>query len=255
VFSVVRQPRWIGLALVAILIAALCLLAARWQWHRREARLAHNAIVTSHLQADPVVPQRVLAVDQPLAATAEYTLVTMAGTWDVQHEVLVRNHLGRAGYDVITPFVPDTGPALLVDRGWIAPSNAGAGTAPTIPQPTSGGSDTVTVVARLRLSEPPRGAAGLPTGQVYAIDAPTIAAGLPYPAYGAYGELVSQDPPPPPGLTLPDAPDLGTGTHLIYAIQWTCFALIALIGYVVLVRREVIERRGRVSAEQPVPTA
>jgi cytochrome oxidase assembly protein ShyY1 len=254
VFSVVRQPRWIGLALVAIVIAALCLLAARWQWHRRESRLAHNAIVTSHLHADPVVPPRVLAAGQPLTPTAEYTLVTMAGTWDVQHQVLVRNHLGRAGYDVITPLVPDAGPALLVDRGWIAPSAAGAETAPTIPPPTSGGSDTVTVVARLRLSETPRSAAGLPSGQVYAIDVPTIADGLPYPVFDAYGELVNQNPAPPSGLTLPDAPDLGTGPHLIYAIQWTCFALIALIGYVVLVRREVIERRARVSDDQPVPT-
>ncbi len=248
-FAVVRQPRWIGLALVVLLIVGLCLLAARWQWHRREARLVHNALVTTHLNAAPVAPQQLLAVNAPLQPNDEYAMVTATGTWDPGHQVLARNHLGRAGYDVLTPFVTDAGPALLVDRGWIPLSEQGAGSAPLVPAPTSG---QVSVVVRMRQTETARSTDSLPPGQVYAIDVPAIAAGLHYPVYGGYGELVSQDPALGTTPVLPDAPDLSTGPHLIYAIQWTCFALIALVGYVVLVRREIVERRERVSRDEPV---
>jgi cytochrome oxidase assembly protein ShyY1 len=251
VFAVIRQPRWIGLALVVLLIVSLCLLAARWQWHRRESRLAHNALVNSHLAAQPVAPQHLLSVDAPLPADDEYAMVTATGSWDPGHQVLARNHLGRAGYDVLTPFVTGSGPALLVDRGWIPLSEQGAGSAPDVPQPTTG---DVSIVVRMRQTESPRSTDNLPPGQVYAIDVPAIAGGLPYPVYGGYGELVSQDPSLGSTPVLPDAPDLSTGPHLIYAIQWTCFALIALVGYGVLVRREVLERRARVSAGQPVTT-
>ena len=247
VFAVMRQPRWIGLALVALLIACLCLLAARWQWHRRASRLAHNALVTAHLNADPVAPDRVVQPGQSLAPSDEYTLVGASGTWDPAHQVLARNHLGRAGYDVLTPFVTASGSALLVDRGWIPLSEQGAGAVPDVPQPTRG---TVTVVVRMRQSESSSGTDSAPAGQVYAIDVPSIAQTLPYPVYGGYGELVSQDPSLGASPEIPDPPDLGTGPHLMYAVQWTCFAVIALVGYVLLVRREVTERRGELKPKE-----
>ena len=184
-----------------------------------------------------------------LPADDEYAMVTATGTWDPGHQVLARNHLGRAGYDVLTPFLTDAGPALLVDRGWIPLSEQGAGSAPVVPPPTPG---PVSIVVRMRQTETARSTDSLPPGQVYAIDVPAIAATLHYPVYGGYGELVSQDPALGTTPVLPDAPDLGTGPHLIYAIQWTCFALIALVGYVVLVRREVLERRSRVDQDEPV---
>ena len=249
VFAVLRQPRWIGLAVVALLIASLCLVAARWQWHRRAGRLAHNALVTSHQAADPVSPDQVLATGEPLAPADEYTMIGASGTWDPAHQVLARNHLGRAGYDVLTPFVTDSGSALLVDRGWIPLSQAGAGAAPDVPVPTAG---EVSVVVRMRQTETAGANDRPPPGQVYAIDVPLIASDLPYPVYGGYGELVSQDPALGSTPQLPDSPDLGTGPHLIYAVQWVCFALIALVGYVLLVRREVGERRRKVSDEEPV---
>jgi cytochrome oxidase assembly protein ShyY1 len=250
VFAVLRQPRWVGLALVALLIASLCLVAARWQWHRRAARLAHNALVTSHLHAAPVPPGDVARPGQPLAPAQEYTMVGASGTWDPAHQLLARNHLGRAGYDVLTPFVTDSGAALLVDRGWIPLSQQGAGTAPDVPAPTAG---VVSIVARMRQTEP-RSSGSPPIGQVYAIDVPRIAATLPYPVYGGYGELVSQSPSLASSPTLPDPPDLGTGPHLFYAVQWVCFGLIALVGYVLLVRREIADRRAEVNQAQPAPT-
>ena len=42
-------------------------------------------------------------------------------------------------------------------------------------------------------------------------------------------------------------PELDDGPHLSYAFQWFAFATIATVGYVILVRREVADRRGRAS--------
>jgi hypothetical protein len=61
---------------------------------------------------------------------------------------------------------------------------------------------------------------------------------LPYPLYGAYGELIDQEPPPAPELSLPESTTPGLGPHLFYAIQWWLFIGIALAGFVLLVRRE-----------------
>jgi cytochrome oxidase assembly protein ShyY1 len=59
------------------------------------------------------------------------------------------------------------------------------------------------------------------------------------PVYAAYGELTAQTPEPDPLLELPPAADIGMGPHLYYAIQWWLFIPLALVGLVLLLRREV----------------
>jgi cytochrome oxidase assembly protein ShyY1 len=58
------------------------------------------------------------------------------------------------------------------------------------------------------------------------------------PVVAMIGDLVSQDPPPTPGIDLPDPPDVSLGPHLFYSVQWVFFAAFALVGYVLLLRRE-----------------
>ena len=50
-----------------------------------------------------------------------------------------------------------------------------------------------------------------------------------------------QDPAPPTNLELPEAPSTSLGPHLFYAIQWWLFIGIALIGYVLLLRRQALD--------------
>jgi cytochrome oxidase assembly protein ShyY1 len=97
--------------------------------------------------------------------------------------------------------------------------------------------EPVHVVVRLRAAQEGADRAA-PSGQVYAIDPTSFPAELPQPVYVAYGDLVQQTPAPSDDLELPPPADIGLGPHLFYAIQWWCFIGIALIGYVVLIRRE-----------------
>ena len=99
----------------------------------------------------------------------------------------------------------------------------------------------MTVVGRTRVSEPaspgPR-----PAGQVRRIDVPAIAADLPYPLYGGYLDRITEDPRARPSPEVLVLPELGDGPHLVYAVQWWLFALLALGGFLVLARREAADR-------------
>jgi surfeit locus 1 family protein len=83
------------------------------------------------------------------------------------------------------------------------------------------------------------------------VDLRSIATQLPYDLVPWYVKLQAQTPPQPEGgLPVPEpAPALTNGPHLGYAIQWFSFATIALIGWAVLVRREVLDRRRDVVAD------
>ena len=76
--------------------------------------------------------------------------------------------------------------------------------------------------------------------------------------YASYGDLVEQAPVADPNLELPPPANIGMGPHLFYALQWWSFIAIALIGYLVLVRREARTREaagpdGAAAADLPQP--
>ena len=68
---------------------------------------------------------------------------------------MVRNRVleGKAGYYVLTPLVTLNRRAILINRGWV-PNTDNASRRPDVPSPPSG---VVSVVVRLRPSEPPAG--------------------------------------------------------------------------------------------------
>jgi surfeit locus 1 family protein len=75
------------------------------------------------------------------------------------------------------------------------------------------------------------------------VDVGAIARDLPYDVVPWFLQLQTQSP-PSGELPLPEPPpELTEGPHLSYAFQWFAFATIAAVGYVILVRREVVERR------------
>ena len=68
-----------------------------------------------------------------------WTMVTVTGRYDAAHVVLARSRSVNSdvGFEVITPLVLADGTAVLVDRGWIAPSEQGAAQLPAVPPPPS----------------------------------------------------------------------------------------------------------------------
>jgi len=236
--------RWVGLLVVAVLVAIGCGLMGLWQVDRLAERHARNALLARTLDAPPVPPQQLLGVGRGPRPQDEFSRVRAVGRYRESDQLLVRTRLyeGQVGFNVLTPLLtgpePDRGPALLVNRGWV-PDGARATDVPDVPAPPSG---TVTVTARVRLSEPPSTTGTPPRGQVTRIDVPTIARTLNYPVFGGYAELTAEQPRPATAPSLLPAPEPSEGPHLAYAFQWFLFSALALGGYVILARREAADR-------------
>jgi len=242
--------RWLVALAVCLVMAAGCVRAGFWQWSRYELRTAINARIEANIGAPPVAVDRLTAVGAHLPQALEWRPVTVTGRYDEAHQMLVRNRPldGANGFHVLVPLVSPSGSAFLVDRGWVA-SAASATASPDVPPPPTG---QVTVVARLRPAEPgPAGTPDLPAGQVRRIAVGELAAGLPYPVYGAYGELVTERPPATrQPAALPEQTE-NAALNLGYTVQWFMFALIALVGWVVLVRREAADNAAAAARSTP----
>ncbi|MDA0565921.1 SURF1 family protein [Streptomonospora sp. S1-112] len=232
-------------ALVALVVPSFIWLGF-WQWGRGEDKAAAAALQEANIAADPVPVQELTAPGEDVPPEDRWRQVTATGTYDTEHELLVRNRDGSrgVGLHVLTPLVTDDGPALLVNRGWIEqPPSATA--RPEVPPAPEG---EVTVTGRLQFSETPENTGirvrdGLPEGQIMIVDVDRIAEGLPYPVYGGYAELTEQS---PEGADAPEpvaAPEVDTGMNLSYAVQWWVFTVIAIVGWIILMRREVKDAR------------
>ena len=226
--------------MLVLVVAVTFVELGRWQLRRHDERAALNAGVAASL-AHPVAPvEEILSVGDPPSADLEWRQVEVVGTYDVEHELLLRNQSydGNPGFEVITPLVTAAGPALLVDRGW-APVGETATDSPAVPGPPLG---EVAVRARVRLGTTEDAeSAGLPEGQIRQIAVHDIAGDLPYPVYGAYAALLPGEPGAGTGAEPPRvsaSPEPSSGPHLAYAVQWFLFTLIALGGWVVLLRGE-----------------
>jgi cytochrome oxidase assembly protein ShyY1 len=240
------------LAVAAVVLAALCLVAGRWQWDRSESRNAEIDLVDANWSA-PVVPVGEI-LDRPGAVVPDdevWQRVELEGEYVTDATVLLRNRPvgGRGGYHVLVPFearVDGQDVVMVIDRGFV-PHGIDGSRPDAVPAPPSG---TVTLVASLRADEPASDR-DAPPGQVQAISTEQVLAAGPDGAawaegrtVGAYGALRSEDPAPATALAALPKPDTDPGSHLSYAFQWGIFALGAIGGYILLWRRERGALRG-----------
>jgi cytochrome oxidase assembly protein ShyY1 len=253
VYRFLLGRRWLGLLAVAVLVAVGCVAMGRWQLHRLGERHDRNDLIGRNVTAPPVAPGALLRVGREPRGVDEYRRVRATGSYDRTEQLLVRTRpfQGQVGYHVLTPLVTEEGPAWLVDRGWV-PAGPTATELPDVPAPPDG---TVTVVARVRPSEPASTTGTPPAGQVTRISAPTIAPRLPYDVYGGYGQLTRESPRPGAAPQRLPPPEPSEGPHLAYAFQWFVFGALALGGYVLLARREAADRAAVAAPPEPVGVA
>jgi cytochrome oxidase assembly protein ShyY1 len=230
--------RFAGLTVLMLVAVGLFLVAGHWQWSKHVARDAEIAATKSGADADPVPVESLLSTTHQVRDEDVYHPVTATGTYDAEHQLVVRYRPldGTPGSHVLVPLDTPAG-TLLVDRGFVA------GSGPTVdaPPPPSG---VVTVVARVREPESGAGTGGDPAGgSIRFLDVPTLAAWLDRPVFANYAELVSEDPRVEPAPQLLPAPTLDPGPYLSYGVQWYLFALVAVAGWVALGYRDVQEAR------------
>ena len=249
-----RGPLWWAAMVAAVIVFAVaCGFLARWQWHRYEDKTQRQQTIARNYDAAPRPVGDVLpAVSTPLPARSTWTPVQVAGRYDVQGQVLVRNrpYYGQYGYEVVVPLQPaDGGPALLVDRGWVP--NGRTGAAPDAVPPAPSGE--VTVVARLKPGEPSQGATDV-KGQLGSIHLPTVAqrSGQPM-LLGGYGVLARETPQTSPAPSVLPRPqdEGGRGINASYAVQWVLIGVAGLAAPVMLVRRDRRRAEGGEVAARP----
>lgn len=253
-----RRRRWAVTVLAGLVLAAGCVAAGAWQWHRHEQRSATAELVDRNYDAPPVPVEDVLRPGAAPDPDDVWRPVTAVGRY-VGDPVLLRNRpvSGTPALHALAPFAVEegalAGAVLLVDRGWVPSGEDGSGPrSPEVPR------DEVELVARVRTQEPPS-SRDAPAGQVQAINADDVARALGgdvWPdgaALEAYAVVVTEDGERPAGVGPIPRPSTGVGTNLSYAFQWWVFAVGALVAPVLLIRRERrdLEADGGVDRESP----
>ncbi len=261
-YDFLRRPAWIvSHVLIALLILVLIGLGF-WQRSRYVEERDRSDAVEARSTGDPVPLDEVVDPSTPpgdVDGSARYTRVVVSGTYDTTSEVLVRNRSqnGAPGAWVLTPLVQDDGTAVPVLRGWIPFTD------PEVPAPPFAGVEpppgpvTVTGTVFPTQEKGSFGAADPPEGTLTAlnrVDVARLGDQLAYPLEPVAVVLQTQDPPQPGGFDAvpqPVALDLPSPSqNFSYMMQWWFFALIALIGYPLVLRRVA---RNRARGEQ-VPT-
>ena len=216
--AVLREPFWLQRPLLVVvpLDRSACSSAG-----------GSGAGTRARSRSRPGRPRNYDAAPSPLAACSptprtaphqlEWRPVRLHGTYLADRTVLVRNRPldGVFGYEVVVPFRPDSGPVLLVDRGWVV--NGASGARPdTVPRHRPGRSRDRPAAA----TEPPPTASPPPartSGSTSPASPPPLGG---RPSRAPTGSSRRSSPLPPRRRGCSRVPTSDLGPHLAYAVQW-----------------------------------
>jgi cytochrome oxidase assembly protein ShyY1 len=217
--------RWLALLLVVVLVGFACVELGMWQFRRYEGKVEGNKVIRANLAAEPAPFDDVMSTSTPPGDDEEWLRVEAAGAYDPSHTItiLYRTRDGSQGVNVVVPLVTESGTALLVDRGWI-PTKGSDTAAIQAPDPPSG---TVSVTGWVR-SNATGSSATVSDGAARSISSDEIGKTLPYPVYDGFVERTAESPSTRPAPAPDDPPDLSSGPHFFYGVQWFFFALLAI---------------------------
>jgi cytochrome oxidase assembly protein ShyY1 len=245
VLATLRQPRYLGLFGLSLVIAILCVLAGSWQVIRFDEKHAANHELRTNNKG--AVVDIAAALGPAAAPTAngkdlQFRHVTATGSYRADRQTLVRGQTidGDIGYQVLTPLRTTSG-VLLVVRGFV-PQTGVATSTPTVRSPPAG---QVSITARLEPADTKADRFGeLPTNQVESINATAQSRRLGAPVWPAYVELIDGQPGTESLKVIPN-PDLSNPAggavepqHAAYVVQWFLFAALALAAPFILATAE-----------------
>ena len=234
------RGRVIG-TIIVLLVVVTCVRLGLWQLDRLQQKRTRNAALVERT-TEPAVAISGAVRD----STGLINRRAVAhGHYDNERSIVLpgRSYRGSPGVQLLTPLLIPDAPALLVQRGWVPTADAA-----TIPFEAFA---VDTAVALDGIILPFLGAdntLAVRAGDVqpadtfrrvwYAIDEERLRAQYPYPLLPFRLQLVPGANSRAAGYPLAqDASTLDEGPHLGYAIQWFSFALIFLIGWLVLLLR------------------
>ena len=242
-FRFLLTRRWVLFFVTVLALAWVAWRLGEWQFHRLEDRQARNAIVERNERHDPVPVVDVMSTAAPLDAEDEWKRVTATGTYVVEDTVVVRYRTreGAAGVDVVVPLELSDGTSVLVDRGWFATDNRGA-TPEDVPAPPTG---EVSIEGWVRLDA--TGESTQVTDQsTRSINSERIGEALDREVVTGFVDLSAESPAPEIELLPVELPELDSGPHFFYGLQWWFFGLLAVFGFGYLAYDEARGGRGMV---------
>jgi len=265
VYRFLLSRQWVILTLIGLILMPVMVELGVWQMHRHEQEDANNALIRQSLAAPAAPVEKLTAPGARVASHDNFRTVTATGRYDTAHQVVVRHRTSSddstIGYYLITPLVMTDGRAVLVNRGWIpAPQTGGDAQFPALPPTPSG---QVSITGRVRPDETTASTGiverpGLPPHMIMLINSGKLTKELSEPVLGGYIELTNTSPksvgsqPQPVPAPAPGQSNGGYNPpHLAYAWQWWLFVAMVPAGWVILVRRELKDRRAQQAKAQP----
>lgn len=245
--------------LVVVLLTWVATQLGQWQFHRLTERKHDNRVTAANLERPPVPLTDLLRLGRGPSADHEWRRVTVHGTWDDTHTIVLKYQTrdSGVGIDVVTPLVTASGPAVLVDRGWMSSPNTGGSRPTGLPAVTDG---PVTVTGWVR-QDATGDATVVSDLSTRAISARAISKKTPYPLYRGFVDLALESPAPVTRLEPTELPDdTSNGPHFFYGLQWWFFGTLAVFGFLYLAwdefrqareRRRALERRSERRAAGP----
>lgn len=230
------MKRIVGASLLAVILVALCIQGARWQYDRHEVRHAKNELIRANIAKD--------SITEPALSSAElnevvWRTINISGRFLPGTEILIRNryHEGKYGFGVVTLFESTSGKKYWVDRGWVV-AGKDALTPPSVKPVTNA---LISIEGRVRVENLESQIAGT----VFAVPGADGNSQLarwnneksivtePF-----YFDLIQA----PQTSFTPDVPaalpELSDGPHLAYSVQWILFAGLVLFGLYLVIREE-----------------
>lgn len=230
------MKRIVGASLLAIILAALCIQGARWQFDRHEVRHAKNDLIRANI-VKPSISESDLALHK--TDEVAWRTISITGRFIPDTEILLRNryHEGQYGFGVITLFQSSSNKKYWVDRGWVIAGKD----ALTPPKVSPVNSDLIMIEARVRAEK----LESQISGTVFAV--PGLDGNSQLARWNNEKSIITEPfyfdliessksefiPKVPASL-----PELSDGPHLAYSVQWMLFAGLVLFGLYLVVREE-----------------
>ena len=247
VWKTFLKPGWVFTAAAVLIFAYFAFtVLAPWQLHKNEAKTERNHNIEAAFETDPVPLSEIFTTRGEVADGKEWRRVSMTGHYLPESEVLLRLRPVNSSpaFQALTPFRLNSGEIMLVNRGFV-PANQD-----NVPDIPAAPSEEVTIVGYARLDEPPPSHEPLTDQcrlQVSGINSQQIA-DLTHLELGK--DYVQLSDGQPGTLSAIPLPQLDSGPHLSYGIQWIAFGIMAPLGLGYFVWAEMRERRREQEEQQ-----
>jgi len=224
-------PRW-SLTLLTLLFLALFISLGFWQLSRAKEKQLLQHSYDSRLTQPPIALQQL-----PQNSDLRFYRTIVTGEYDNAHSLLLDNkiHDHQIGYEVITPFIINNEPRiLLINRGWI-PAGEHRNQLPIIPavlgEQTLTGQIYIPAGKPFTLGNPLESTPHWPP-RLEALEIPIVAKLL---NKTAFPFVILLSPEQKEGFVRAWQPvNMPAHKNIGYAVQWFTFALVLLIIFVAL---------------------